>query len=146
MKAMDQQNMDRILFGALRAIYRFERTKVARFGLTYEEIYLLQFLRRRSPVRMGDIAREMARPVSTATRVIDRLQKRRLVTREKDPGDKRNILVSLTEAGDAMVTDVEAHTFETVSRNLKRFTAGDIDAFVKTAVLLDQLLAVQEEE
>ncbi len=71
-------------FQALRAVYRFERSKVERFELSFEEIYLLQYLRRNSPSRMSAIAREMGIPVSNATRLVGRLYRMQPVDRGRD--------------------------------------------------------------
>jgi DNA-binding MarR family transcriptional regulator len=137
---LQRNEIDELLFQALRAVYQFERSKVAHFGLTYEGIYLLQYLRRKSPARMGDIAEEMKIPVSTATRVVDRLQKKNLLSRCKDPNDKRNILVSLENAGDKIVQDVENHTFQVLTQNLADFKEEDIDGFIRTAARLNRIL------
>ena len=71
-KDIPRKELDKILFSALRAVYKFQQSKVSSFDLNYEEIYLLQFLRSNSPARMGEIAGEMNIPISTATRVVDR--------------------------------------------------------------------------
>ena len=132
--------LDEILFGALRAIYQFERVKVSLFDLTYEEIYLMQFLRRHSVVPMTEIAGEMHIPVSTATRLIDRLERRKLVYRRKDDRDRRKILVALAGEGEALVGKVEDHTFETVRENLNGFSRDEVRAFMNTAQCLDRIL------
>jgi len=137
---IQRKKIDEILFQALRSIYQFERSKVDLFGLTYAGIYLLQFLRRQSPSKMGDIAEEMKIPVSTATRVVDRLQKKKLVSRIKDPNDKRNILVSLETEGEKIVQDIEDHTFQILIHNLADFENQDIAGFIHTATQLNRIL------
>jgi len=146
MLELKRETTDRILFESLRAIYQFELAKETSFGLSYEDIYLLQFLRSKSPSKMSEIAREMGMPISTATRVIDRLQKKELMTREKDPEDKRNILVFLKPGGEKIVKRVEDHTFEIISGNLESFSKTDVEAFLRTASSLQQILKVPSEE
>jgi DNA-binding MarR family transcriptional regulator len=135
-----RKKLDRILFEALQAIYKFQQSKVSAFGLDYEDIYLLQFLRNNSPARMSEIAGEMNIPISTATRVVDRLQKKNLLARKKDSQDKRNILVSLKPPGESAVRDIENQTFALLSENLAGFTDEDISSFFKTAVHLQKIL------
>jgi DNA-binding MarR family transcriptional regulator len=137
---LERTKLDELLFQTLRSVYQFERAKVVHFGLTYEGIYLLQFLRRRSPLKMGDIAEEMKIPISTATRVVDRLHKKRLVSRRKDPTDRRQILVSLDGEGEKIVHDVEDHTFQILMQNLDHFTAEDVTSFILTASNLNLIL------
>ena len=142
--AMHRTELDEILFSALRAIYQFERVKVSLFDLTYEEIYLMQFLRRKSVAPMTEIAGEMHIPVSTATRLIDRLERRTLVYRRKDDTDRRKIMVALAREGETLVNVVEDHTFISVKANLKRFTSEEVQEFLNTAQHLDRILNTKE--
>ena len=139
-KDIQRNELDEILFRALRAVYKFQQSKVSSFGLDYEEIYLLQFLRNNSPARMGEIAGEMNIPISTATRVVDRLQARAFIARKKDDRDRRNILVALEPAGESVVQDIEDQTFTQLSVNLTGFSDEDISSFIKTAVHLQKIL------
>lgn len=129
----DRDVLDEVLFGALSAVYQLERSKIELFGLTYEEIYILQFLRRSREVRMGDIAVELHIPVSTASRVISRLQHRDLLERHRDGNDKRNIIVTLKKAGKRLVKKVEDHTYRLISKNLAGRSPQEIDSFYNTA-------------
>jgi DNA-binding MarR family transcriptional regulator len=135
-----RNRLDEILFKALQAVYKFQQSKVSSFGLDYEDIYLLQFLRNNSPARMGDIAGEMNIPISTATRVVDRLQKRKFIARKKDERDRRNILVLLEPPGESVVRQIEDQTFKQLSENLSVFSDEDISSFFKTAVHLQKIL------
>ena len=141
---ISRTDLDEILFKALRAIYQFERVKVSMFDLTYEEIYLMQFLRRKSVAPMTEIAGEMHIPVSTATRLIDRLERRKLVYRRKDDTDRRKIMVALAREGETLVNVVEDHTFISVKANLKRFTSEEVQEFLNTAQHLDRILNTKE--
>lgn len=138
-----REKLDEILFRALQAVYKFQQSKVTAFGLDYEDIYLLQFLRNSSPARMSDIAAEMNIPVSTATRVVDRLQKKKLTSRKKDASDKRNVLVSLKPEGEDAVRRIENQTYELLKNNLDGFSEEDIASFFKTAVHLQKILATR---
>ncbi|TFH43152.1 MAG: MarR family transcriptional regulator [Chrysiogenales bacterium] len=140
LKDIPRERLDTILFSALQAVYRFQQSKVAAYDLDYEDIYLLQFLRNSSPARMGEIAEEMRIPISTATRVVDRLERMRLLSRKKDERDRRNVLVSLERDGESAVTTIEDHTYGILIKNLEGFTDEDIDAFFKTAVHLRDIL------
>jgi DNA-binding MarR family transcriptional regulator len=142
--SIPREQLDKILFGALQAIYRFERAKVERFGLTYEQIYLLQFLRRQGPAAMGDIAAEMRIPVSTATRLIDRMEKRRLLQRRRSRGDKRSRIVQIATDGENLVRAVEEHTFALLLSNLKNRVDIDIEGVIRTARQLQEILDTQD--
>jgi len=146
MLPIPRQQVDEVLFEALRAIYRFEQIKVAKFALNFDAVYLLQFLRRHGPARMQQIAEEMYIPVSSGTRLVDRLEKTRLVKRAKGKKDRRQIWVCLTDRGEEKVRSVDSHSYAVLMNNLDRyhFSASEVESFVKTAVHLERLLDVSE--
>ncbi len=139
---ISRNDLDEMLFSALRSIHKFELAKVERFGLNYEAIFLLQFLRRHSPATMSEIADEMKIPVSTATRVVDRIEARGFLARKQDRKDKRIMLVSLRAKGKKIVQAVEDDTFEIITRNLEGIEDKQIQAFIETAVYLEKILQV----
>jgi DNA-binding MarR family transcriptional regulator len=142
---MTRDDLDEVLFKSLRAVHNFELTKVAKFGLNYEAIFLLQFLRRNSPAKMSEIAEEMKIPISTATRMVDRVETRGLISRKKDRKDKRIILVSLKLKGEKIVREVEDHTYEVISKNLAEFNEDTISSFIETAIYMEKILTVHND-
>jgi MarR family transcriptional regulator, organic hydroperoxide resistance regulator len=137
-----RNQLDAVLFNALRAIYKFQQSKVEAYDLDYEDIYLLQYLRNNSPTGMGEIAREMNIPISTATRTVDRLQNMNLISRKKNAEDKRNILVMLERKGETAVRKIEDHTYKILLENLKGYSDEDIASFLKTAMHLEKILKI----
>lgn len=141
---ISRQEFDTALIRCFRAIYKFEQTKVRQFGLNFDAIFLLQFLRRNSPSTMGAISREMQTPISTATRMVDRLIAKDVISREKDPKDKRIVLVSLEPKGEHMVQAVEDNSFDIISKNLTGFDADEIKGFFKTALSMGKILEIPD--
>lgn len=69
-------------------------------GLTAPQLLLLQLLGNRStPTTSGTLAREMNLSQATVTTILDRLEARGLVNRERSRSDKRKVLVALSENG-----------------------------------------------
>ena len=139
---LSREKIDRLLFEIMASIYRFERKKVQLFGINYEAFYLLFLLRQRSHVRMRDIAEEMDIHISTASRAVNRLEKRGLVSRKKDPKDKRSILVSLEPEGEKVVKASEDHSFRIIKKNMEGMTEEDAAAIVTTAIQFSKILEV----
>jgi len=146
MLPISRQELDEVLFDALRAIYRFEQMKVARFSLNFDAVYLLQYLRRHGPARIQQIAKEMHIPISSGTRLVDRMEKMALVRREKGREDKRQTWVSLTRKGEEKVHAVDEHSYAVLINNLAKhdFSTQEVASFVQTAVKLNQLLDVSD--
>jgi hypothetical protein len=57
-----RSQIDELLFQLLKCVYHWEGEVPARFGLTCQEIYLLQHLRKASPARVSDLAVELCIP------------------------------------------------------------------------------------
>jgi len=139
---LSRERIDRLLFDIMASIYRFERKKVQLFGINYEAFYLLFLLRQRSHVRMRDIAKEMDIHISTASRAVNRLEKRGLVSRKKAPEDKRSILVSLEPEGEKVVKASEDHSYRIIKKNMEGMTDEDAAAIVTTAMQFSKILDV----
>lgn len=98
-----------------RQIEEALRVNQRRFGLTPDEFDVLATLRRGgAPFEMNpcDLGDSMMISSGTVTHRLDKLEKRGLVSRRPDPGDRRSVLVSLTPEGrelqdTAMVSHLE---------------------------------------
>jgi DNA-binding MarR family transcriptional regulator len=66
-------------------------------GLTAPQILLLQTIRDKGEVTIGQIANEMSLSQATVTTILDRLEKRHLVYRERSKEDKRKVHAHLTD-------------------------------------------------
>lgn len=70
-------------------------------GLTAPQLLLLQILQSRASNKMtsGALADEMSLSQATVTTILDRLEARELIRRERSSTDKRKVHVTLTDAG-----------------------------------------------
>ena len=66
-----------------------------------------------------EIAEEKGINISTASRAVGRLEKRKLVSRKKDPEDRRSILVSLEPEGERIVKASEDHSYTKFKKNIE---------------------------
>ena len=107
----------------------------------YWELEVLLTIRR-SPehrVNAGELGRECQVTSGAVTNRISRLEKRGWVRRDVDPGDRRQVLISLTAAGlaqadhiIAMKTQAEQWAFDGVDRELLERMARDLRALLLT--------------
>jgi len=82
-----------------------ERT-VSVFGINTGEFRLLLLMHRQAPgTRMsaGALAERLNLSSSAMTNRLDRLEERGLILRERDPDDRRSVLVSITARGEDVV-------------------------------------------
>lgn len=66
-------------------------------GLTAPQILLLQAIRDKGEVTIGELANEVSLSQATVTTILDRLEKRNLVYRERSEEDKRKVHAYLTD-------------------------------------------------
>ena len=72
---------------------------LADHGLTISQFGVLEVLYHRGPLCQRDIGWKILKTSGNMTTVIDNLEKRELVVREKDLDDRRRISVKLSEKG-----------------------------------------------
>lgn len=66
-------------------------------GLTAPQILLMQTIRDKGQVTIGELANEVSLSQATVTSILDRLEKRELIYRERSAEDKRKVHAYLTE-------------------------------------------------
>jgi MarR family transcriptional regulator, lower aerobic nicotinate degradation pathway regulator len=85
---------------------------------------LLGVLRDRTPT-MNELATLLGLDKSSATGLVDRAERRGLVTRVPSSADRRVVLVELTDAGRAVVSEVSAGFEADVATLLERLPPAD---------------------
>lgn len=66
-------------------------------SLTAPQILLLQILRDKGQITIGELAQELSLSQATVTTILDRLEKRNLVYRQRSVTDKRKVHAFLTD-------------------------------------------------
>jgi DNA-binding MarR family transcriptional regulator len=100
------QRITHLLLNALDA-------ELAGLGLTPGEVNALACFGDRDAMPVRELIGASGQRPSTLTGVIDRLERRKLLTRKPDPGDRRALLAVLTARGRTARSEVQA-AFATV--------------------------------
>jgi len=95
-----------------------------------EDVTLTQYrvlveLAARGPQRSADLAAALDVDRSTATRMCDRLVRKRLVQRRRMTTDRRTVRVSLTEIGRALIDEVTGRRRAEIASILRRMPDAD---------------------
>ena len=75
-------------------------------GLTVSQFGVLEAIYHLGPLSQKDLGRKILRSSGTITMVIDNLEKRRLVRRERDTSDRRIFIVHLTGEGQKLIRKI----------------------------------------
>lgn len=86
-----------------RAIDLHSRTLLRDYGLTAPQLTTLHAISRLQPVTAGGIAKEIHLGHPTVTGITDRLDRRGLIQRTRGEVDRRNVSISLTHEGRAVL-------------------------------------------
>ena len=89
----------------IRAIDLRSRYLVTRYGLTGPQLIVLKELSANGGCCVSELTKAIHLSQATATGILDRLERRSLVRRERSNQDRRRVLVWLTEAGEQLLAD-----------------------------------------
>ena len=87
----------------IRAVDLHSRWLVERYGLTWPQLAVLREAERLKAVPAGELARAANLSQATVTGILDRLERRELISRTRSGQDRRSVIVTITEAGDAIL-------------------------------------------
>ena len=106
-----------VLWKAYKAVEAVDRTSIASTGLCLSDFAVLEVLLHKGPQPISKIGQKVLLTSGSITTAIDRLQARKLVIRERDPGDGRVFRVRLTPKGRKLIEQAfteHASNLETV--------------------------------
>lgn len=105
MRGLESWPTGRLLVVAARLAERRFQEWLDAHGVTIAGLHVLMALRG-GPRTQVEVARACGVRSQTIGRTIDRLARNGLVTRERDPGDRRRLLVTLTDHGQQLTTTI----------------------------------------
>jgi DNA-binding MarR family transcriptional regulator len=117
-------------------------------GLTLSQYGLLEPLADRADARVSELAERAGIAPSTASRILDALERRGIVARKREPQDRRGVAVALTRKG-ADVLSREQRWLRARQRDFYRGLPAEEralapDLLVRLAALIDELAAGPE--
>jgi DNA-binding MarR family transcriptional regulator len=109
-----------------------------RFDLTVPQFHTLLHLSHcEGECKMSDLARSTQQSAASLTGVVDRLLEKRLVERGRPEGDRRQVVVSATERGRALLAAIKQARRAEMQSSLAQLQQGELQELRR---LLDVLL------
>lgn len=87
------------LYAASNLLTRVYRPVLAPLKLTYSQYLVMLVLWETSPVSVGELGHRLHLDSGTLTPLLKRMERAGFVSRRRDPGDERRVLVELTPQG-----------------------------------------------
>jgi MarR family transcriptional regulator, 2-MHQ and catechol-resistance regulon repressor len=94
-------------------------------GLTVSQFGVLEALHHAGPLCQRDLARKILKSTGNITMVIDNLEKRGLVQRERGAADRRFVAVHLTEQGRDLIAAIFPQQVATIVAEMGVLTAQE---------------------
>lgn len=144
MEQNQRAQIDHLLFLVLRTLFHYERSITRDYGLEFQQIYALQFLRRHPNARFTEIAAEMELPKFTASRLLNRLVKEGFLSKKQDQADRRNYHLHLEDKGEQVILAIETASFNRISTNIQGYSPSAINELLEVAEHLHMVLGVSD--
>ena len=97
-------------------------------GLTVSQFGVLEALFHVGPLSQVEIAKKVLKSTSNITLVIDNLEKRGLVKRERQKDDRRYYLVQLTDEGRKLIGRIFPRHAAKIMEEMKVLSSAELDA------------------
>lgn len=134
---MEKTSFDRLLMDVFREMgaHRPEQV-VPGWSLSLSEIYALSILAERAPLSQQDLGAALALEKSSVSRLVQQLEQRGWVWRDRDARDSRLRLLRLTDEGARTAEELHRHMSEAHATLFERLTPRE------QAALLEGLTAL----
>src|SRR4029078_13681732 len=102
--------------------YQFRsRDEVCCYGLTVSQCYAMEALAESGKMPSSDLSTKLGLDLSSTTRLVDQLVKKKLVSRSRSAEDARIREVQITEAGGRLVSRIQQDMLSLVEEALKDY-------------------------
>lgn len=125
----------------IRATDLHSRNLIKTTGLTAPQLLLLQTIRVKGEVTIGELAQDISLSQATVTNILDRLENRGYIYREKSSQDKRKVHAYLTDKGIMAVKDAPVPLQESFVKQFRNLNDWEqtmiISALQRVAQMMD---------
>jgi len=101
-------------------------------GISTSQSAVLLFLKRAEPATMSDVAQAIGLTVTSASGLVDRMERKQLVSRQRSKTDRRIIQLSLTQGGRKILSKAEPLIKSANAALLSKIgSTADVDVFTQ---------------
>ncbi len=106
------------------------------------EMLVLLFLYRKGESNMSQVAEYLNTPLNTATGIITRMENKKMVSRNRNPEDKRVVTIILTDIGKQQISEIIKNAAFYGQRLMNDLTQDEIKVFMN---VLDKVIKMLRE-
>ena len=129
-----------------RQITMYLEARTQELGVSPLEGHVLTYLRKYAPAPVGELVRVFGLKQSTFTSLLDRLERAGLVRRERNPDDRRSLLVHITARGRELTTRLN-RMLEKLEDDIRtRLRRGEVKGFHAVMAAVEDVTRVRVRE
>ncbi len=130
----------RVIWALDHALQSRSKAMANALGITGPQRFVLRVLELAPGISSGELAEYLHLHPSTLTGVLQRLERRKLLSRRRDPNDARRVLLELTSAGRRVLKKRIASVEAVVRTAISRERGEEIDTAVEVLQRLTSAL------
>jgi MarR family 2-MHQ and catechol resistance regulon transcriptional repressor len=115
------------LIRAARAVLTRVEPTLAAEGLTPTQLGVLEALLHKGSMSQRELGRKVLTSAGNMTDVVDKLEARGLLTRERAPGDRRAVRVELTGPGRALIEELFPRHAAAIARAMDGLSPAELE-------------------
>ena len=127
----------------IRAVDIYSRNINARFGVTVPQIICLHSLQSRERMTLSELAGQMNLSTSTVNGIVDRLELKGLIQRQRSRQDRRKVYVELLEPGRQLIRSAPPLLQGRLSQALPRLSGSEQAAIASALERVVELMEVE---
>lgn len=141
MEGMEKTSFDQLLMDVFREMgaHRPEQL-LPGWSLSLSEIYALSILAERAPLSQQELGDALALEKSSVSRLVQQLEQRGWVVRERDARDSRLRLLRLSEQGARMTAEMQQRMHERHAEVFNQLSSEEQAALIRGLTALRQAL------
>lgn len=138
---------DKVLLSLRRitqAIDLHSRQLVRQHGITTPQLIILRQIHGKQSITVSEVAKQVSLKQTTVTDILNRLERRGLITRHKDTGDRRRVLVEETASGKKLLAGAPSPLQEIFLEKFTNLEDWQQSMILSSLQLLGTLMADDE--
>lgn len=130
----------------IRAVELYSKKLASRHAVTGPQLICLLTIKDLEPVTATVIAQQVHLSPSTVVGVLDRLEEKKLIIRERDKEDRRRVYITLTDEGKALVGTAPSPLQDKLAAALERVSQLEQVSIALALERVVELMEVQDVE
>lgn len=128
----------------VRSIDLHSRKLSMQYDITAPQLITLLEISDHGPLTIAELSKEIHLSPSTLVGIVDRMEAKKLVVREKDTADRRKVFIHLTEAGRAFAANAPSPLQETLAEALVGLNALEQSTIALSLERIVELMEAKE--